>query len=396
MKRLIYSIALMAMAAPFVANAQEFDDIYYNPKKDKTVNQTTTKKQSNYIKDFSSIDVDQYNRRGQYYASPIDTIGAKAENDEDFVYTQQIQKYYNPTIVLDNADVLADVLNNSYGNVEIVFNNGIPSFSPYYYSYGWPYYNSYYGWNSWTWGPSWSWSWNWGPSWAWGPSWSWNWNWNWGPSWAWGPSWSWGWGWNNPWNWGHGPGWGHGPAWGPGRPYADYRPGGRLPNRPGSNWASNTRPGGNYNGGHSAAGGGYRPTNSGVNNRPNNSVFGGSATNHHRTYGTANGNTGTHSTNAGNSQNNGSNRNSYTVNSNGHRTYNNSSTLNNNSNNSNNNHRQTNNSYNNNSNRNNNYNYNSNSNRGGSFGSGSSHRSSGGFGGGGRSSGGGGARGTHR
>lgn len=394
MKRLIYSIALMAMAAPFVANAQEFDDIYYNPKKDKTVNQTKTKKQSNYIKDFSSIDVDQYNRRGQYYASPIDTIGAKAESDEDFVYTQQIQKYYNPTIVVDNADVLADVLNNSYGNVEITFDNGVPMFSPYY-SYGWPYYNSYYGWNSWNygWGPSWSWSWNWGPSWAWGPSW--NWSWNWGPSWGWGPSWSWGWGWNNPWDWGWGPGWG--PSWGhvPGRPYADYRPGGRLPNRPGSNWASNTRPGGNYNGGHSAAGGGYRPTNSGVNNRPNNSnsVFGGSATNHHRTYGTANGNTGTHSTNAGNSQS--GNRNSYTINSNGHRTYNNSSTLNNNTNNSNNNHRQTtnNNSYNN-STRNNNYNYNSNSSRGGSFGSGSSRGGS--FGGGGRSSGGGGARGTHR
>ena len=108
----------------------------------------------------ADMDVDAYNRRGeQYYASPVDTIGTYVENGEDFVYTQQIQKYYNPTIVVDNADVLGDVLENAYGNVEIVIdNNGLLVFSPY---YGWnyPYYAGW--WSSPSWGLSinpWGWS----------------------------------------------------------------------------------------------------------------------------------------------------------------------------------------------------------------------------------------------
>ncbi|MBD5207208.1 MAG: hypothetical protein HDS79_02915 [Bacteroidales bacterium] len=256
MNKLVHAILLLGLGTG-VLHAQEFDDIYYNPKKDKTVdNSLYTKdkqKKSNYIADFQSIDVDEYNRRGQYYESPVDTIGQGVQNDEDFVYTQKIQKFYNPTIVVDNADVLDDVLANSYGNVDIVFEGGIPYFSS---IYGWPGYYNYYNWGypywssgySWTWGPSWaygpSWSWGWGPSWAYGPSWSWG----WGPSWAYGPSWSWGWG----------PSWGWSAGWS--RPYyADYRPGGRQPNRPSSHWANNTRPGGNYNGGSVGHGGSIRP-----------------------------------------------------------------------------------------------------------------------------------------
>lgn len=169
MRKFYLAIAIAAIAAPLLQAQDEFDDIYYNPKKDHASVQKK-KKQSNYIKDFSDMDVDDYNRRGFYYNSPVDTIGTTAETDQDFVYTQQIQKYYNPTIVLDNADVLADVLDNSYGNVDIIINNdGLPTFAPLYVS---PYWASM----SWNWGPSWSWSWNWGPSWTW----------SWGPSWSWG------------------------------------------------------------------------------------------------------------------------------------------------------------------------------------------------------------------
>ena len=231
------------------------DDIYYNPKKQQTTTETKKKKQSNYIADMADMDVDTYNRRGeQYYAMPIDTIGSYVENGEDFVYTQQIQKYYNPTIVVDNADVLADVLSNAYGNVEIVIDNsGLPVFTPY---YGYP----YYGWRGYSsWGLNispWGWSvgfydpwyaWNWGPSWGWSPSW------------AWGPSWSWGWG---P---GWGPSWGWGPAWGGGhhggRPhYADWRPNGNRPTGPRPGWSGNTRPGGNYDmASHRPGNGGHRP-----------------------------------------------------------------------------------------------------------------------------------------
>ena len=163
MRKLFYCLTAIALVSPLGLSAQEYDDIYYNPKKDKTASTSTKKKKSYYIKDFENIDVDEYNRRGQYYNSPVDTIGKHAENDEDFVYTQQIQKFYNPTIVVDNSDILQDVLLNSYGNVEIVFDNGLPTFAPFY-GYSWPYYSGfYYGWND-------PWCWGWGP--AWRPSWS--------------------------------------------------------------------------------------------------------------------------------------------------------------------------------------------------------------------------------
>lgn len=236
------------------------DDIYYNPKKQQTTTETKKKKQSNYIANMADMDVDAYNRRGeQYYASPVDTIGSYVENGEDFVYTQQIQKFYNPTIVVDNADVLEDVLANAYGNVEIVIDDaGLPIFTPY---YGYP----YYGWRGYSnWGLNigpWGWSvgfydpwyaWNWGLSWGWGPSWAWgSWSWGWGP--GWGPSWGWR------------PGWGGGyPGGRP--PMADWRPNGNRPVNPHPGWSGNTRPGGNYDmASHRPGNSGNRP---GVSSRP--------------------------------------------------------------------------------------------------------------------------------
>ena len=173
---LLFTLALGSMTPVAVFADDYVDDIYYNPKKDNFVG--AKKKNPNYIENFSDMDVDAYNLRGQYYTTPIDTIGAKVSSEEDFVYTQQIQKYYNPTIVLDNSQLLADVLQNSYGNVEIVYNGLTPAFLPTY-RYGWPYYSYYdpWAWNigfggwsiggwydPWYWGPSWSWSW--GPSWS--------------------------------------------------------------------------------------------------------------------------------------------------------------------------------------------------------------------------------------
>lgn len=154
-----------------LATAQGYydDDIYYNPKKDKSAQTGKKRTASNYIADMADMDVDTYNRRGQYYMSPIDTIGAATENGEDFVYTQQIQKYYNPTIVVDNADVLEDILENSYGNVDIEINaNGVPVFLPSYpwsysYRWGWP---SWGGWSISLYDPWFSFNWGWGPSWT--------------------------------------------------------------------------------------------------------------------------------------------------------------------------------------------------------------------------------------
>lgn len=317
-KRLFISALLTGLVCPFVANADDYvDDIYFNPKKDKSVG-ASKKKASNYIANFSDMDVDAYNLRGQYYSSPVDTIGTAIGEGDDFVYTQQIQKYYNPTIVLDNSELLADVLDNSYGNVEIVFNGLTPAFMPVY-SYGWPYYGGYYNpyaWNlSWGWG---GWNFGWYDPWYWGPSWSWGPSWAWGPSWGWGPSWAWG------------PSWG-GPAWGGGFHHpSTWSPNGNRPAGPGAGWAGNSRPGGNHNG---------------VNSRPGNSSSDSrwGIGNTHRVYGMNNGNSdgkqsspsnrgytignnGHRYTGAGNSGVSNTNRNNNTVNStnNGtHRTYNN-------------------------------------------------------------------------
>ncbi|MEZ3519347.1 MAG: hypothetical protein K1V75_05350, partial [Muribaculaceae bacterium] len=176
-------LASMLLTASTPIWGQIEDDIYYNPKKaEKEATQERVSR--NYIADFQDMDVDDYNRRGQYYVSPVDTIGMRAETDQDFVYTTQIQKYYNPTIVLDNVDLLTDVIANSYGNVNVEFNiNGIPSFGPYvsYLPTAW---GNWYLWNS----PGWSISWGWNGPWS-SPWWGGPWNWGYGPSWGWGPGW---------------------------------------------------------------------------------------------------------------------------------------------------------------------------------------------------------------
>lgn len=247
MKHQLILATMLALGAPAILAQSYFDDdIYYNPKKDKTSTQTVKKKkQSNYIANMADMDVDAYNRRGeQYYTTAIDTIGSRTENGEDFVYTQQIQKYYNPTIVVDNADMLGDVLANTYGNVDIVIDaSGLPVFAPYSYAWSYPWNRwGYPGWGinvgPWGWNVgfydpwyAWNWGWNWGPSWSWGPSWAW------GPSWGWVPSWGWGPAWGPSW----GPGWGGGPR----PPMADFRPNGNRPVGPRPGWSGNTRPGGN-------------------------------------------------------------------------------------------------------------------------------------------------------
>lgn len=287
-KSLLIAMAIGVVTPASVLADDYVDDIYFNPKKDK--NAGAVKKNPNYIENFSDMDVDAYNLRGQYYTSPVDTIGNGVGSEDDFVYTQQIQKYYNPTIVLDNEELLADVLENSYGNVEIVYNGLTPTFLPVY-GYGWPYYAGYY--NPWAWNIGWYDPWYVGPSWswAWGPSWSWG--WNWGPSWGWGPGWGWGgpsWGWGGP---GHGPGWG--------RPNSTWSPGGNRPVRPGVGWAGN----GHNNGSRPAV-------------RPGNNASSGSQWSiggNHRggSYGQTNNSGGMQHMNSGN------NRTGYTIGTDGHR-----------------------------------------------------------------------------
>lgn len=374
MRKQIISMLLIGVATGVCYAQNDYDDIYYNPKKE---TKKEVQKETNYIADFDNLDVDIYNRRGSYYESPIDTIGLGAESADDFYYTQMIQKYYNPTIVVDNADLLEDILANSYGNVDVIYEGLTPVFGPVY--------NSYY-----TWGNPWAYSWNyagWNLSynpWYWGNPWGWYdpWAWNPGPAW-WYPGLGYGWYWGYTWGYGH-------PR--PPRPDMAYRPNGNRPVGPGAGWSDNTRPGGgvgNYNGGHHTLAG--RP---GSNAKPASwgSTSGQSTTNHHRQYstgrydnlnGTRNQNKGYQQVGSGNRQlSTGVNSNKS---SNSHRTS--SSGFNTNS-------SSQSNSYNHNSTTN--YNSKSNSGNRSSYGSGSSgtHRSSGSSGS--SRSGGGGGRGRHR
>lgn len=239
MKKLILISACLTLCLSCFAQ-EEWDDIYYNPKtaKQQTVQKKTPKtsrevtiyggdSQTYYYYPENTYqedrDVDEYNRFGRYYQSSIDTIGQAIADSQDFVYTQEIQKYYNPTIVVDNSSLLADVLDSSYGNVNIIYDMGYPVFTPWY-SRTFPYYGT-----TWCWNPYWNLGWGYGPGW----SWSWGWGGWYDPWYAWGPSWGWSWGWSPTWPWGWGSAWGG--YWANSTP----RPGNTVHN----NWAHNTRPG---------------------------------------------------------------------------------------------------------------------------------------------------------
>lgn len=228
MKRIVLLASVLSFAiAPMLADNVYEDDIYYNPKKDKALKYKKLKK-NNYIANMADMDVDEYNGRGHYTPMPSDTIGGKTENGEDFVYTQQIQKYYNPTVVIDNADQLGDILSRSYGNVNIVVDCDNIMFEPWY--RGYPSYAFYSPFTRWGFG---NYYWGAGPGLTWGISWC--------DPWFVNPIYN-PWAWNWAWNWG--------PAWYPARPgwdYPRYTPYGNRRSGIGGNWARGNA-GGNYRG----------------------------------------------------------------------------------------------------------------------------------------------------
>lgn len=237
-KKLLFLTAIITYSIAIYADEYE-DDIYYNPNsKVEQVVITTTDSYTNGT-EINGRDVDEYNRYGGYYHTPIDEIGATVSSEEDFVYTKQIQKFYNPTIIVDNSKILEDILNNSYGNVDIVYNCGVPEINIIYSMNAYAPY-PYYTFNPWYWSFTTSWAWN--PYWF-DPFYSWY-----GPYSYW---------WRYPYP-PYGPGYYppyypgyHPPHHGPGHnphPSPNWRPGGNTPHGPGPGWSGNSRPGGN--GGH--------------------------------------------------------------------------------------------------------------------------------------------------
>lgn len=299
-RRLFPVVIMAAVSLPAAAQNYYDDDIYYDASKKKTEKTEAKNKQTSgrtsqsgtnryaapaqgfgnfnaadtYELPASSldVDVDAYNRRGQFLVS--DSVGVTEQGDGDFLYTQRIERFHNPDVVSGSSDeelkdVYAYAMQQPQNiNVYVIDNDPWSWYGP---SWSWRYGNPWY-WN--TWGPSWSWSWGiYDPYWSWGPAWgpSWGWSWGWGPSW--GPAW--GHGWGPAW----GPSWG-GPAhaWHPVTPSGSSRPhrpvgaGAVSTHRP-SNYApagtATNRPGNMGRGRYGTAGqslpssnrpGGYRPS----------------------------------------------------------------------------------------------------------------------------------------
>lgn len=292
MMKFFLSFLTIALAAA-AASAQGFyeDDIYFNSSKDKDKNKEAARKQAlqrtatrpdgvivRRLPDYAAADtysfegtsarsVDEYNRRGIFARDSITPLDTAALT-QDFAYTRQIEKYYNPAVVTGSHDkALEELYYAEPANVNIYINSPGWWSGPYWSTYWGGWYDPWYGgwgspwWNGY-WGPGWAWG---GPAWGWGgPYWP-----GWGPAWGWGPSWGPAWGWSRPI---YAPGWGG--TWRPDmdrrHPGVNRRPGSFSPNRgtynPGGNW----RPA--YNGGnrHQSTSPNYRPGYNNSNNNKNN------------------------------------------------------------------------------------------------------------------------------
>ncbi|MCM1518253.1 MAG: hypothetical protein NC117_06415 [Pseudoflavonifractor sp.] len=267
-----FIVATFAVIGLSSVSAQSYydDDIYFDESKVKAKKKSTESKPvsesagqnaayySNYrVADYPAADtytvtstgpvrdVDEYNRRG-VTAQPADS--ASSEQSADFAYTRRLEKFHNPSIIIDSDD--PELVEYYYTSAapDVTINIGTPS-----------YYGSYIGsyWDPWY-SPSWSWGYGWN-SW-WGPSWSFGWNSWWGPAWGYYPYPSWGWG---P---AYYPGWGPAWSWAPvaPRPHRPTSPGGwqTVGPRPSHGQAVNS--GGAYRPGRrpstSNGGGYYRPS----------------------------------------------------------------------------------------------------------------------------------------
>lgn len=228
--------AILAVMTSAVAFAQDYyyeDDIYYDPGKAKKKEQKVQPKKqttpgrtytfsSQPVADYPAadsytlpasslnVDVDTYNRRGQFLVP--DSVKGDKPQEGDFAYTQRIERFHNPSVVSGSTDrdlqeVYAYAMQQPQNvNIYVIDNDPWDYWGPGWSTWNWRYRNPWY-WSAW--GPSWSWGYDPYWSWSWGPSWSWS----WGPAWSWGPSWGY-------------PGYYPGPshAWRPSTPSGSYRP----------------------------------------------------------------------------------------------------------------------------------------------------------------------------
>lgn len=211
-KNTLLAAGLIAGSAVTSVAQDIYDDIYYNPDAAKKKAQTVVNVPANtsgssrvvtsgntlWISSGAERDIDEYNRRGIFATGNQQQAAATtslADSLGDFAYTQRIERFYNPDVVVGSSDpTLAGLYYaqpaqevNIYINDPGVYWGYAPSWSwgwgpSAYYRNPWsPYYGPYYGWGvgSPSWNLSWSlgWGWGWDFGWGFGPGWGWNWGW---------------------------------------------------------------------------------------------------------------------------------------------------------------------------------------------------------------------------
>lgn len=226
---LLMAIGLMSSLS-VLGQSYYDDDIYYNPSKNKTNQATTVVKTTTTDKSLSDLDyegstyqiyssdlrdVDEYNRRGGIYKSDtIPQTDSLNTNSDTFKYTERIERFDNPTIIIASSD---SRLKELYYSDDVDIYIGTPttyiSFGGFYDPWYSPFYSSWY-YNPWHWNWGWSWGWN-----SFNPWWGGYYDPFWGPHYHGYYGYTWG-GWHNHWGPSHWGGWGHRPA---------YSDGGRRP-----------------------------------------------------------------------------------------------------------------------------------------------------------------------
>jgi hypothetical protein len=204
--RLFVAATLTATSVQAFAQDYYEDDIYYNPSKKKTEQQTTRTKVASkassttqrytyptynvgtVVADYAAADtydlpvgrtdisVDDYNRNGQFLVA--DSVAADSLSDNDsFAYTRRIERFYNSDVVASSND---NELKEYYYSDDPVTSLNVYVIDP---TWGW--YGSPWSWRYWS---PWHyayydpWGWSWGFSWGWDPLFSWSWGWG-GPAW---------------------------------------------------------------------------------------------------------------------------------------------------------------------------------------------------------------------
>lgn len=179
MKVILFLLSILISSASY-CYAQYDDDIYYVPKPKKETTRTdysnrTSQDRTTYTSspaDINDMDVDAYNRRGDYSGVQSDTSKVSTEDESDFAYTDRIKRFHNPTVVIEANDPdLYDLYYLNPSSVNIVIGNTWGGWGPSWgsWNFGWSYpwyrpsywnswYNPWYGWNDPFWGPSWGWN----------------------------------------------------------------------------------------------------------------------------------------------------------------------------------------------------------------------------------------------